>query len=73
MTKREIFKILKQEKLFSRFCVVIANSFWDTSTPKTYRDKYIAVGVTNKEDIIATVKTWKTNRYCDTHTLRIQQ
>jgi len=50
MTKREIFKILKQEKLFSQFCVVVANSFWDTSTPKTYKDKYFAVGVTNKED-----------------------
>ena len=57
MTKRELFKQLKEEKLFSVYCIVIANSFWTENTARGYKD---------------TVSTWPLNKYCKFE-IKIQQ
>ena len=79
MTKRELFKRLKQEKLFSVYCIVIANAFWKENTARGYKDGYIekSLDSINKhiqtiENYIHSVSTWSFNKYCKFE-IKIQQ
>jgi hypothetical protein len=79
MTKRELFKQLKEKKLFSVYCIVIANSFYTENTARGYKDSYIqrSLDSINKdvqtiENYIHSVSTWPLNKYCKFE-IKIQQ
>jgi len=79
MTKRELFKILKQERLFSIYCIVIANAFWEANTARGYKDGYIKQsldsinnGMQTIENYIHSVSTWPLNKFCNFET-KMQQ
>jgi len=79
MTKRELFKQLKDEKLFSVYCIAIANAFWKTNTARGYKDGYIEQsldsinkGIQTIENYIHSVSTWPLNKSCNVFEIRIQ-
>ena len=79
MTKRELFKQLKEKKLFSIYCVVIANAFWTENTARGYKDSYIERSIESINskgqtigNYIHSVSTWPLNKYCNFET-KIQQ
>ena len=79
MTKQELFKQLKEEKLFSVYCIVIANAFWKENATRGYKDGYIEQsldsinkGIQTIENYIHSVSTWPLNKYCKFE-IKIQQ
>ena len=78
MTRKQLFKILKQEKQFSRFCLVVANCFYESEEPQIMKEKYLTLllkgkGI-NKTIITQIVKNWKDSPYIiDKTKIRIQQ
>jgi len=66
MTERELYKKLKENKLFSRFCMVIASSFWENGQPRTKKEQYLANimdGTLNLRMINNIVRDWENNPY----------
>ena len=65
--RRKIFKRLKQEKLFSRFCMVIASTFYLDDQPRTKKEQYLAMvtdGTLDYKLIRRIVREWGTNPHC---------
>ena len=70
MTERELYKKLKEKKLFSLYCIVIANGFWKENTARGYKDGYVGQsldlinnGMQTIENYIHYVSTWTLNKY----------
>lgn len=67
MTRQQVYKALKQEKLFSRFCMVIASTFYLDDQPRTKKEQYLAMvtdGTLDYKLIRKIVREWETNPYC---------
>ena len=67
MTRQQIYKALKQEKLFSRFCMVIASSFYLDDQPRTKKEQYLAMvmdgTLLNPKMVNKIVRDWENNPY----------
>ena len=67
MTRQQIYKALKQEKLFSRFCMVVASSFYLDDQPRTKKEQYLAMvmygTLLNPKMINKIVRDWENNPY----------
>ena len=66
MTRQQVYKALKQEKLFSRFCIVVASSFYLYSQPRTKKEQFLAMimdGTLNPKMINKIVRDWGNNPY----------
>ena len=77
MTRREFYKYLKQHKLFSRFCLVVATSYTSEyyRKPRNSFENYLhAIGVESDEkrtlfphpqgeDFIRNVEKWDTQKF----------
>lgn len=67
MTRQTLYRELKENKLFSRFCMVIASSFYLDDQPRTKKEQYLAMltdGTLNYNLILKIVREWETNPYC---------
>ncbi len=66
MTRQTLYRELKKNKLFSRFCMVIASSFWEYGQPRTTKETYLANimdGPLNLKMINEIVRNWENNPY----------
>lgn len=65
ITKREIFKCLKEKKLFSKFCLVVTTAFIDNKCPREMGNRYLGE-IENLSDpslMAITVKGWDIKYY----------
>lgn len=60
MTKREIIKTLKQEKLFGKFCMGMCNVYWRDRNPKDMIEEYLRIigQDIQTSELINAVKSW---------------
>ena len=66
MTRQTLYRELKENKLFSRFCMVIASSFYLDGQPRTKKESYLAMvmdGTLNPKMINKIVRDWENNPY----------
>ena len=62
--KREVFKELKQQKLFGRFCLVMATAYRNEIYPRETAEEYFnLVESLNLFSFIEAVKTWDLRLY----------
>lgn len=52
VTKKQLFKILKKEKVFSKFCLYVANRYRHTENPRFEKDRYISLFDTINKDTL---------------------
>lgn len=67
MTRQQVYKQLKEEKLFSRFCMVVASSFYLDNQPRTKKEQYLAMvmdgTLLNPKMINKIVRGWENKPY----------
>ena len=66
MTRQTLYRELKENKLFSRFCMVSASCFWEDDQSRTKKEQYLANimdGTLNLKLINKIVRDWENNPY----------
>ena len=57
MARRDVYKQLKEAKLFGFFCTVVADSFWEDDQPRSSKENYLEL-VENSHNMPTVVKEW---------------
>ena len=68
MTRREAFKALKEQKLFGRFCLVIATAYRNEIYPRETAEEYFNLVESESLSLfslIEAVKRWDLRLYLD--------
>lgn len=58
ITKREFYKKLKEKKLFSRYCIVVATAFHDNQNPRAELIDYEIGWLNEQWTNIYDIKDW---------------
>lgn len=59
MTRRNIYKQLKEAKLFGFFCTVVADIFWENDQPRSIKEHYLELlEKSERLDMPTVVKGW---------------
>ena len=69
--RRNVYKQLKEAKVFGVFCTVVANSFWKDDQPRSRKERYLEF-VENNHNMPTVVKGWVKNT-CLHKKIRMQQ
>lgn len=73
MTRKNIYKQLKEAKLFGFFCTVVADTFWEDDQPRSRKEHYLElVEKSERLDMPTVVKGWVKNTYMHKK-IRMQQ
>ena len=58
-SKRELYKQLKQQKLFSKFCLVVTSAFMKEGNPRELANRYLYdIESLDPYSLLASVKAW---------------
>jgi len=64
MTRRSIYKQLKEAKLFGFFCTVVADTFWEEEQPRSRKEHYLElVENSRRHDMPTVVENWVKTPY----------
>lgn len=61
ITKKQLYKKLKEKKLFSKYCSTIASAFYKEQLPRAEKDDYETGWLSGRWTDLKSIETWWTD------------